>query len=182
MALGSPRGRRLARAVAPRGTTGRTAQCLLSVACCLTSVFFQCRPRRTRCRPSEHMKNGTGWICVLASRNMFRRVLEQVMKGFRAASWWYQTSLQVACSATGQRLGIQPTNQLVCRPRFPTSSAERLLMPLADMAQTWPSTQDPPLAHPKVTQLALCTLPSHGRLTAGAGLSPRHPATRCALI
>ena len=32
------------------------------------------------------MKNGTGWICVLASKNMFRRVLEQIMKCFRAAS------------------------------------------------------------------------------------------------
>jgi hypothetical protein len=32
------------------------------------------------------MKNGTGWICVLASKNMFRRVLEQVMKCCRAAS------------------------------------------------------------------------------------------------
>ena len=92
--------------------------CVMSVACCLTPVYFQCRPRRTRCSPSEHMKNSTGWICVLASKNMFRRVLEQVMKCFRTASWWYQTSLQVACSATGQRLGTQPTNKLVCRPRF----------------------------------------------------------------
>ena len=113
-------------------------------------------------------------------KNMFRRVLEQVR--FRAASWWYQTSLQVACSATGQRLGIQPTKELVCRPMFPTSSAEGWLMPLADRAQTWPSTQDSPLAHPRVTQFALCTLPSHGRLTASARPSPPHPLTRCALI
>ena len=52
-------------------TSSSIVCCLLSVACSLTSVYFQCRPGTTRCSPSGHMKNGTGWIVLSLQKTCF---------------------------------------------------------------------------------------------------------------